>query len=219
MSPGGCAPRLVGANRLWFRVPVENDAAVTSHPWPMRVGSLLLREATADDVEHLLSFRNDPEVNRFMMRTRVDPDEFRKDWLAIPGSDRDFSCVAEVDGAVAAMGFLEIEDGMGQPGMPEGTEGMIGYIVDPRFAGRGVASDLARGLLAAAFGPLGLRRVTAGCNADNPASVRVLEKSGMRREQHGVEDSWHAELGWVDGYQYAMLAREWQALHERSPSP
>ena len=53
--------------------------------------------------------------------------------------------------------------------------------------------------------------MTASCNADNPASVRVLEKAGMRREQHGVEDSWHADLGWVDGYQYAILAREWRA--------
>jgi RimJ/RimL family protein N-acetyltransferase len=184
----------------------------------MRVGSLLLREAGAADIEHLLSFRNDPEVNRFMMHTSVDEEKFRRDWLAIPTSDTDFSCVAELDGAVAAMGFLEIMDGMGQPGMPEATEGLIGYIVDPAFAGRGVASDLARGLLAAAFGHLRLRRVTAGCNADNPASVRVLEKAGMRREQHGVEDSWHAELGWVDGYQYAMLAREWRALHEGSPS-
>lgn len=33
----------------------------------------------------------------------------------------------------------------------------------------------------------------------------------MRREQHGVEDSWHAEMGWVDGHQYAILDREWQA--------
>ena len=53
--------------------------------------------------------------------------------------------------------------------------------------------------------------MTAGCNADNPASARVLAKNGMRREQHGIEDSWHAELGWVDGYQYAILAREWHA--------
>ena len=96
--------------------------------------------------------------------------------------------------------------------MPQRTEGVIGYIVDPDFGGRGFGSDLARGLLAAAFGSLGLRRVTAACNADNPASVRVLEKAGMRREQHGVEDSWHAELGWVDGYQYALLQREWRDL-------
>lgn len=182
----------------------------------MRVGSLLLRAAVAADIDHLLSFRNDPGVNRFMIRTSVDPETFRQEWLAVPTSDSDFSCVAEVNGTIAAMGFLDIVDGMGQPGMPKGTEGVIGYIVHPEFAGRGVASDLARGLLAAAFGHLGLRRVTANCNADNPASVRVLEKAGMRREQHGVEASWHAKLGWVDGYQYAMLAREWRALHEPS---
>jgi hypothetical protein len=32
----------------------------------------------------------------------------------------------------------------------------------------------------------------------------------MRREQHGVRDSWHSELGWVDGYTYAVLADEWR---------
>jgi len=190
---------------------VGDHVAVIPTPWPARSGSLLLREANATDIEELLSFRNDPEVNRFMIRTSVEPDAFRQEWLAMPRSETDFSCVAELDGNLAAMGFLEIVDGMGQPGMPAGTEGLIGYIVNPPCAGRGVASDLARGLLAAAFGPLGLRRVTASCNADNPASVRVLEKAGMRREQHGVEDSWHADLGWVDGYQYAILAREWRA--------
>ena len=79
-----------------------------------------------------------------------------------------------------------------------------------------MASDLARGLLTAAFDHLGLRRVTAGCFADNRASSRILEKVGMRREQHGVEDSWHADLGWVDGYSYAILAREWRAQQDGS---
>lgn len=187
---------------------------MTSSPWPTRVGSLRLREAGAADIEHMLSFRNDPAVNRFMIHTSAVPEKFRQDWLAVPASESDFSCVAELDGTVAAMGFLEIVDGLGQPGMPNRTEGLIGYIVDPSFAGRGVASDLARGLLAAAFDHLGLRRVTAGCFADHPASVRVLEKAGMRREQYGVEDSWHADLGWVDGYQYAILAREWLAQQD-----
>jgi RimJ/RimL family protein N-acetyltransferase len=185
-------------------------------PWPMRVRDLLLREATASDVERLLEFRNDPAANRFMLRTSVDPETFRAEWLEAPDSETDFSCVADLDGVVVAMGFLELVDGMGQPGMPPRTEAVIGYLVDPAYAGRGIASDLARGLLAAAFEHLGVRRVVASCNADNHASVRVLEKAGMRREQHGIEDSWHAELGWVDGYQYAMLAREWS---ERASAP
>ena len=61
-------------------------------------------------------------------------------------------------------------------------------------------------MLDLAFDDLGLRRVTAGCFAANTGSWRVMEKCGMRREQHGVRDSWHAELGWVDGYTYAVLA-------------
>ena len=185
----------------------------------MRIGPLLLRHAVANDLDHLLAVRNDPGVNRFMIHTHAEPETFRRDWLAVPDSESDFSCVAELDGQVVAMGFLELEDGMGQPEMPKRTQALIGYIVDPAHAGRGVASDLARGLLAAAFERLGVRRVTAGCNADNPASVRVLEKAGMRREQHGIEDSWHAQLGWVDGYTYALLASEWHATHAAEPTP
>jgi RimJ/RimL family protein N-acetyltransferase len=182
------------------------------HPWPMRMGHLLLREAVEEDIENLLPLRNDPGVNRFMLRTSVDPAAFRREWRAVPTSDTDFSCVAEVDDHLVAMGFLDVADGVGQPGMPKGTEGVIGYIVEPIATGKGVASSLASGLLTAAFHHLGLRRVTASCNADNPASARVLEKAGMRRERHGVEDSWHDELGWVDSYQYAILAREWSVL-------
>jgi RimJ/RimL family protein N-acetyltransferase len=176
----------------------------------MRIDSLLLREAREADLPQLLHFRNDPDVNRFMLRTTVDPETLRREWLSVPTSETDFSCVAETEQGVAAMGFLDVVDGMGQPGKPQGTEGVIGYVVDPRFAGRGIATRVCRGLLAAAFDHLRLRRVTAGCFADNSASVRVLEKVGMRREQHGIEDSWHAELGWVDGYTYAILATEWR---------
>ena len=176
----------------------------------MDVGDLRLREATPDDVETMLGFRNDPEVNRFMMRTHVDPEAFRREWAEVPASTTDYSCVAERHGRVVAIAFLELRDGMGQPGMPRLTEGLIGYVVEPSAWRTGVATAVVRGLLAAAFGTLGLRRVVASCNADNIGSVRALEAAGMRREQHGVEDSWHRELGWVDGYQYAMLRQEWE---------
>jgi hypothetical protein len=47
-------------------------SSVSHHPWPMRVGPLVLREAGEEDIEQLLSLRNDPGVNRFMLRTSVD---------------------------------------------------------------------------------------------------------------------------------------------------
>ena len=98
--------------------------------------------------------------------------------------------------------------GQGPESPARGSEGLLGYLVDPAHHGRGYATEIARAALDLAFGDLGLHRVTAGCFADNVASWRVMEKVGMRREQHGIRDGWHAELGWVDGFTYAVLADE-----------
>ncbi len=149
-------------------------------PWPICVDDLLFREAVESDIGALLAFRNDPAVNHFMVRTHVEPDELRRDWLAVPESPTEFSCVVERDAQVVAMGFLDIVDGPGQPGAPSGTDGLIGYIVDPRCAGRGIGTATARMLLRAAFDRLGLRRVTAAAYADNPASVHILEDQRVR---------------------------------------
>jgi RimJ/RimL family protein N-acetyltransferase len=175
----------------------------------MRLDGLLFREAVESDIVLLQSFRNDPEVNHFMVRTYVHPDDLRREWLAVPGSPTDYSCIAERDGHIVGMGFLDIVDGSGQPGLPHGTEGVIGYIVDPRAAGQGIGTSTARALLRAAFDGLGLRRVTAAAYADNAVSVRVLERVGMRRERHARKALWHRELGWLDEVEYALLDDEW----------
>lgn len=185
--------------------------AMRERPWPMRLDGLLFREAVEADIVVLQSFRNDPGVNRFMVRTYVDPDDLRREWLAVPSSLTDYSCVVERNGQVVAMGFLDIVDGSGQPGRPTGTDGVIGYIVDPKAAGQGIGSATARALLRAAFDGLGLRRVTAAANADNIASVRVLERAGMCRERHALKALWHRELGWLDEVEYALLDEEWVA--------
>ena len=178
-------------------------------PWPTVVDDLLLRDPVEADADALLAFRNDADVNRFMVRTHVDPDELRRELREVATSATEFSCVVERDGEVVAIGFLDVVDGPGQPGVPDGTDGLIGYIVDPRHAGRGIATATARALLAAAFDDLGLRRVTAAAYADNPASVAVLEKAGMRRERLSRQALWHHELGWIDEVGYAVLAEEW----------
>ena len=184
---------------------------VRESPWPLRMGTLLFREAVEADIVVLQSFRNDPDVNWFMVRTSVEPDDLRREWLAVSDSATDYSCVVERRGQVVAMGFLDIVDGSGQPGHPRGTDGVIGYIVHPEATGQGIGSATARALLQAAFDGLGLRRVTAAANADNVASVRVLERAGMRRERHALKALWHRELGWLDEVEYAILADEWEA--------
>jgi RimJ/RimL family protein N-acetyltransferase len=171
---------------------------------------LELRSVVDQDIDRILEYRNLPEVTRWLIRTVVDPVAFRAAWRRSAEDPNDHSMAVVLDGVVIGTVLLEVVDGMGQPGMPSRTEARLGYIFDPAYGGRGYATEAATAMVAYAFEQLGMRRITAGCFADNLASVRILEKVGMRREQHGVGDSWQAELGWVDGYTYGLLAEEWR---------
>ncbi len=176
----------------------------------LRTERLELRPARDEDVDRILEYRNLPEVTHWLLRTEVEPVSFRAAWRRAAEDPHDHSVVVTLDGVVIGTVSLELVDGMGQPGMPPRTEAQLGYTFDPAYGGHGYATEAVTAMVAHAFGRLGVRRITAGCFADNLASVRILEKVGMRREQHGVGDSWHAELGWVDGYTYALLAEAWR---------
>ncbi|WP_433261887.1 GNAT family N-acetyltransferase [Micromonospora vinacea] len=175
----------------------------------VRTERLELRPVRDDDVDRILEYRNLPQVTRWLLRTQVDPASFRAVWRRAAADPDDHSMAVTLDGVVIGTVSLEVVDGMGQPGMPPRTEAQLGYIFDPAYGGHGYATEAVSAVVAYAIDRLGIRRITAGCFADNLASVRILEKVGMRREQHGVGESWHAELGWVDGYTYALLAETW----------
>ena len=181
--------------------------------WPRPAGPLVLRPPAREDLEQVLVWRNRPEVTRWLLRTTVDPEAFTRTWLDSVEDPHQHTVVALLDGVVVGTGSLEVRDGIGQfdGDAWRRSEGELGYLIDPDHAGRGFATAIAGAILELAFTELGLHRVTAGCFADNVASWRVMEKLGMRREQHGIRDSWHAELGWIDGYTYGILAEEWPA--------
>jgi len=58
----------------------------------------------------------------------------------------------------------------------------IGYWLGEAFWGRGITTAAVTALTEYAFSSLDLRRLEAGIYSWNPASMRVLEKSGYRRE-------------------------------------
>lgn len=180
-------------------------------PWPVHRGDLLLRDPVTGDADALWTIRSDARVNAWMVRTDVEESRFRDELAAIPTSDLDHSCVLEVDGAPIGIGFLEIVDGSGQPGHPTGTDALIGYLIDPAHHGRGYGAATGAALVQAAFEVLRVRRVTAYAYADNPASVRILERAGLRKESHCVRALWHAQRGWVDEVGFGLLREEWES--------
>jgi RimJ/RimL family protein N-acetyltransferase len=61
-----------------------------------------------------------------------------------------------------------------------------------------------------AFETYNLHRVSAECDVLNPPSFKLMERLGMRREAHFLENMWFKGQ-WSDSYVYAILADEWKA--------
>jgi RimJ/RimL family protein N-acetyltransferase len=89
-------------------------------------------------------------------------------------------------------------------------QGEVGYILHPAHGGRGYATEATRALLWLGFEELGLHRICGRLDARNAASARVLERVGMRREAHLVENEF-VKGEWTDEFVYALLDREWRA--------
>jgi ribosomal-protein-alanine N-acetyltransferase len=66
---------------------------------------------------------------------------------------------------------------------PDTTDVEVLYAIGRAYWGRGLATEGARASLRYGFETLGLDRIIAAAFTDNPASLRVLEKVGLRRER------------------------------------
>jgi len=63
----------------------------------------------------------------------------------------------------------------------------LGYWMGAPHAGKGYMTRAVRALLPYAHGVLGLRRIEAACLPSNTPSIRLLERTGFRREGYGRE--------------------------------
>jgi|SRR4051794_14995048 RimJ/RimL family protein N-acetyltransferase len=92
----------------------------------------------------------------------------------------------------------------------EHRQGEIGFVLHPEHHGRGYAREAATEMLRLGFEELGLHRIVGRCEPRNDASARLLERLGMRREAHLLENEW-VKGEWQSELIYAMLDREWRA--------
>ena len=66
---------------------------------------------------------------------------------------------------------------------PAARAAELGFAFSRSVWGQGLSSEAAGAVLGWAFDRLGVERVWASCDIENRASMRVLEKLGMRRER------------------------------------
>ena len=177
--------------------------------WPLETERLLLRPFEPDDLEALFAIQANESVARWLYNDPRTLEETREllarkiGGAALRGEGEWLSAAAvlrmtgELVGDVSLLWASEAH-----------RQGELGFVVHPEHQGRGYATEASRPLLDFAFGPLGLHRVIGRLEPRNAGSARVLEKLGMRREAHLVENEW-VKGEWQSELVYAILAREW----------
>jgi ribosomal-protein-alanine N-acetyltransferase len=83
----------------------------------------------------------------------------------------------------------------------------VGYWVDGAVAGRNITPTALAVAIDHCFGPVGLHRVEVDIRPENTASLRVVEKLGLRREGY-YERFLDIDGGWRDHVAYAVTVEE-----------
>jgi RimJ/RimL family protein N-acetyltransferase len=170
---------------------------------------LLLREFELSDVAVLHRYQLHPHFRRFEESRPLTEYQFYRivqDIIAEQASDPRqsyyFAIEQRQDGQVAGSVYIAVRQ-------PEARQAEIGYMLGVDFWGQGYATEAARAVLGFGFETLAMHRIYAEALRDNQASIRVLEKLGMRREALLHENQWF-QGRWWDTCIYALLEQEWR---------
>jgi ribosomal-protein-alanine N-acetyltransferase len=175
---------------------------------PVRTPRLNLREFTANDFDAVLAYSSDPRVTRYLFfgpRDQESTQEYLDEILASQLDEprtRFELAVEQIEGArlVGACDLSLIERNVVD----------LGYMLESRVWGQGYATEIATALLEAAFLQLRVDRVISTVDVNNAASIRVLEKVGMRWEAVYRRHR-RAKNRWWDCHLFVMPREVWEA--------
>lgn len=171
---------------------------------------LLLREFLKSDFDAVHEYARDPEVVKYMEWGPNQREETRRfidialAWQKEPERTiYEFAVLLKPEEILIGACGIRIS-----PGDPELAD--IGYCYNRIYWQKGYAAEAARSLIDFGFEKLGLRRIVATCDTENRGSSRVMEKIGMRREGHFIEDK-KIKGAYRNTYLYAILLNEWNS--------
>jgi RimJ/RimL family protein N-acetyltransferase len=177
---------------------------------PMQTSRLTLRPFTPGDFADLYAYQSRPDVARYLHWEPRDSAQVRQ---ALAEQCAETALRAEGDWLTFAVVWRAAGKVVGEAGLKlisrEHRQGEIGFVFNPDYHGRGLATEAAEALLTLGFGTIGWHRIIGSCDPRNRPSARLMERIGMRREAHFVHNRM-VKGQWADELVYAILDREWQ---------
>jgi RimJ/RimL family protein N-acetyltransferase len=191
---------------------------MTNHSLRLESEQLILRDFQQDDWEPACEWLCDAEVMRFFGEpfTRDGAKQFVES-VANDAMQEDRTrfqlalALREEDSLVGNFSIFIAQDQW------HSRLGGLGYRLSRKVWGKGYGTEGVGLLLRLGFEILNLHKIAAGASDGNPASLRVLEKNGMRREGSLVEHQC-VNGTWYDEIAFGILAREWKERMKEHPT-
>ena len=166
---------------------------------------LILRRFTMEDVEPMfLGWASDEEVCRYMTWPPHENVEVTRAlltrWTASYGGEDYYNWAIVLKGStpelIGNISVNRIREDIG--------EATMGYCMSRAHWGKGIMTEALTTIIDFFFDEVGFNRIMADHDANNPASGRVMKKSGMRFEGTARQGGWN-NRGIIDLCRWAIL--------------
>ena len=136
---------------------------------------LLLRFLSLDDTEAMFEYASDRENTRYTFPTNQSLEETKNNiaqfYLASPLGRWGIE-LKSTGQFIGTIDLHKIDHIL--------KKAAIGYIINKKYWNQGLTTEANRAVIELAFEKIGMNKLTALHDKDNPASGKVMEKSGMR---------------------------------------
>ena len=160
--------------RLFSRIPT------------LETPRLILRAMKVSDAEDMFAYAKREDVTRYLTWSPHTDVGYTKEYLAYVGQRYrtgdfyDWAVVCREDGhMIGTCGFTTFDF--------TSDVGQIGYVINPDYHGRGLATEAVRAVLAFGFDRLELHRIDARFMQENQRSLKLMERVGMTFEGYARE--------------------------------
>ncbi len=175
---------------------------------------LLIRNLRPSDLIDFYSYRSDPAVVKYQGFDVLSLEECAKfiqrhmnNQFGIPGEWIQFGIVQRESGHL--IGDCAIKLNRADNRLAE-----IGITIADEEQRQGYGKETLVAILKFLFSLPDFHRVTETVDADNIASIRLLETVGFRKEGHSIQNIFFKGK-WGSEYQYAMLKKEWMQTNKK----
>lgn len=176
---------------------------MTAQAKTIQTENFVLTKMTAADGDKYFRLSNNDNVMKYVTGHALDrseSDKMLQTFLAEYGGDTFLGrYLIEESRSGALIGTAKLDR--------DGNEVEIGYRIMEEHWGRGIATEIARGLIRFAKQKLKAKQVIAYVNVQNTASIRVLEKAGMVNVER-IEDLDEVKFKFVYSPQNKLLTKK-----------